>query len=1156
MTDHSASSGTVLAVATGKGGAGKTTATVELAMALAEQGNEVVVVDCDIDMSGLGGHLGISAETTLHDVLAGRATVEDAIVEAGGFRAVLGDPGLERFAETDPDPDQLGRVIDSLRESFDVVLLDTSSNARTATTPLSAADHAVLVTTTDRPALAATRRTAEFLSKFDADVAGVVVTWTDHGAVDRLESVPRELGCSPDVLVRVPDERGGRRDIFEGVAPGYRELAEGLPAVGEAESDDETETADAREMFGDESSAESSGGGLTSGYVRRSGRLAALGDLLGGPRKPGDPPPVSYDPDEGLRASRPAVVTAIVVVQIALVGLVVGDPPIPLVRPILAGIYALFVPGIPVALLMDLDENRFPRLVVYVVGLSAVVILGVGAIISLLYPMVGIDAPLRAGSMAGSLTITMFLLCAVILARRDERPVRVPLQGAFSPAPLALVLVPFLSVFGITFQNATGNNSLLLVVLILVSVFPVLNASERLPKRWVPLAVTVVAAALLYHNSLFGAGIGGPSGAAHTLDTGVWKPSEASVLPNGVLFPTYAMLTGLKLGAATSTVNPLLVVFLPVILFEGYREQVGDRAAFASVSLFMFSFPFYVLYSIAGRVATPVFFLALEGLVLSDGDIDLFRKRVLAIVFGMGLAVSHYGTAYVAMVAFGTAFVVYLLLGVIDRVRIPLSRGSFSARVRDVDLNALVDDLTPRLLSPSFVAFYVVFVIEWYFYTTGGEKFAVLPRKIIGVVNRFFEASASGTAGSAVSKQYGSTSVAISRQLYILIGALMGIGLATTMFARVFRKDSVDVDDEFLALAVGFMSMLGASFFVVGFNVARIMMIVFTFTAVFAVYGLGTMVEAGLTTRRILGRVADRDPRGAVRKALALDFDRAFGGFRTELSLLSVILCAFLLLNSGVATVLVTHDYAPSNVITQQQLEDSEEVQVQLKAKGCVDCNIQSHAWLFSHRNRSEHAYGDFKAWAQVDFYRGPLVGQLSYYPKKTVYRSMWYATNGTASRSLVLVLDHNTDTGVMLVDSMYYWKSLQYLDPVTDRSHVVYTTGETYIYRSTDRATEEAFGFQRPDPTNVTNLTEFTDYVNRSDAKIGNVTIKSAENDTDDLRESKSGAGSVGVSSEQVSPTKETPQTTGPPTDTRLPTGQQFAAEFVAGRDELGSPR
>jgi septum site-determining protein MinD len=1162
MTDHATSAGTVFAVATGKGGVGKTTATVELAMALARQGTEVVVVDCDIDMSGLDGRLSLSAETTLHDVLAGDAAVEDAIVEAGGFRAVLGNPRLDRFAETDPNPGELRRVVEELRTQFDVVLLDTSSNARTAAAPLEAADHAILVTTPDRPALAATRRTAALAEQYDTEVAGVVVPWTDHAAVDGLGEVPAELECSPDVVVRAPDERGGGRGISAEVAIGYQELAEQLPEVGETGSD-ETETADAEEMFGDGATEESSETGPGEGYVRRSGRLSALGDLLGGPRRAGEPAPIAYDSERGLTASRRGVVAAAIAMQIVLVGLVVGDPPIPLVRPIVGGAYGMFLPGLLVALLLDLDRCTFTRLLVYSVGLSAVVLLAVGAVVSLAYPTIGLENPFREGTVVATLTVVVFGLSAASLARNQTRRVRVPIQGAFSPLPLALLLVPFVSIFGITFQNITGNSAMLLGMLVALSVLPLANASDAVSSRWLSLAVWVTAAALLYHNSLFGPSIGGPSGSAATLESGVWEPSDESVLPNGVLFPTYVLLTGMPLGIEVSTLNPLLVSFLPVILFEGYREQVGDRAGFASACLFMFSFPFYVLYPSAGRVATPVFFLALVGLVVSDPDVSRLRKRLLAMVFGMGLAVSHYGTAYVGMVAFAVALVTYAAFDVIDTLRSPVLNREWRAMLDFDAIASSVRERRPDFLSLPLVLFYGVFVVEWYFYTSGGNKFAILPRKILSVVNRFFEASATGTAAGAVSKDYGSASIAMSRRLYIVVGALMGAGIAATALARIVREDGVDVDDEFLALGVGFMSMLGTSFFVVGFNVARIMMIVFTFTAIYIVPGAGSIVEGVLMVRRAVERALESDYRGSVRRLVTVNFDRALKTARVETSAVSVLLCVFLLLNSGVVTVFVTHDYAPSNIVTQQQLEKSEEVQVQLKAKGCVKCDIASHVWLFNHRNRSNYAYGDFMAWAQVDFYRGPIAAELSYFPKKTTYRDTWDATNGTEGQALILLLDHNTDTGVMLIESKYYWKNLTYLSPVLSPSHRVYSTGETVIYRSSDRATEEYLDFERPVPTNVTNASTMRALANgtaRSDPAEGRNATDGGENATDDERNTTGDGETEGVNhitdAENATTTDAARRTPPPEPDASPPTMEAGSvAEVVAERDDLGRP-
>jgi uncharacterized membrane protein len=577
------------------------------------------------------------------------------------------------------------------------------------------------------------------------------------------------------------------------------------------------------------------GGDGSEGLAGREGVLSTLADRVRGSE---DAPLAAYHTDRGLEVSRRGMVVAAVALQALLVALVVTDPPIPLARPLVGATYGLVLPGLLVALLLDLDRCSFPRMLVYAVGLSAIVILVVGGLTSLAYPRIGIDEPLSEGPIHVSLLVAVFGLCAAILTRGEDRPVRIPVDGTFSPVPLALLIVPFVSVLGITFQNLTGNNAVLLGLLVWLSLLPLANARGWIPTRWLPLAVWATAAALLYHNSLFGPSIGGPTGSGVTLDLGVWHPSTESLLPNGVLFPTYVLLTDLRLGLEVSTLNPLLVSFMPVILFESYRQQVNDRASFASVCLFMFSFPFYVQYPSAGRVATPVFFLALEGLIMCDEDVGQVQRHVMGILFGMGLAVSHYGTAYVAMVAFVTALVTYVALKAIDAVRD--SEGRLLSADRWSRIRAEVESYRPTLLSGSFVTFYVVFVLEWYFYTSGGEKFAILPRKVLGVVNRFFEASASGTAASTVSKDYGSASVAMSRRLYILIGALMGIGIAATFLARLVRRDDVEIDDEFLALGAGLMSMLGASFFVVGFNVARIMMIVFTFTGVYVVLGAGT----------------------------------------------------------------------------------------------------------------------------------------------------------------------------------------------------------------------------------------------------------------------------------------------------------------------------
>ncbi|ERH10605.1 MAG: hypothetical protein J07HX64_02382 [halophilic archaeon J07HX64] len=76
------------AVASGKGGTGKTTSTLALGMALAET-HDVTVIDADTGMANILFHAGLSdVDTTLHEVLAGEVPVEEAVYDQFGMQVV------------------------------------------------------------------------------------------------------------------------------------------------------------------------------------------------------------------------------------------------------------------------------------------------------------------------------------------------------------------------------------------------------------------------------------------------------------------------------------------------------------------------------------------------------------------------------------------------------------------------------------------------------------------------------------------------------------------------------------------------------------------------------------------------------------------------------------------------------------------------------------------------------------------------------------------------------------------------------------------------------------------------------------------------------------------------------------------------------------
>ncbi len=148
--------GRVLAVTSGKGGVGKTFVSANLAAALARRGLRVLVLDADLGLANLDVVLNLYSRTTLHDVLTGKAKLEQAIVPApGGFSVLMGGSGMAEYARLTPEMrDQFMRVLESLTPRYDVVLLDTGAGISDAVLfAISLASEVLLVATPEPTSL-------------------------------------------------------------------------------------------------------------------------------------------------------------------------------------------------------------------------------------------------------------------------------------------------------------------------------------------------------------------------------------------------------------------------------------------------------------------------------------------------------------------------------------------------------------------------------------------------------------------------------------------------------------------------------------------------------------------------------------------------------------------------------------------------------------------------------------------------------------------------------------------------------------------------------------------------------------------------------------------------------------------------------------------
>ena len=173
-----------LAVASGKGGTGKTTATLALGMALADE-YEVTVVDTDTGMANLLFHAGLAdVDVTLHDLLVSdrEATLEEATYDRFGMRIVPCGTSLEAFQAADPA--RLRGVVADLAADADVLLLDSPATlaSRGAVLPVVLADRIVLVVQPTIPAITDALKVQEYATAYGTGVAGVLFNKVDDPA--------------------------------------------------------------------------------------------------------------------------------------------------------------------------------------------------------------------------------------------------------------------------------------------------------------------------------------------------------------------------------------------------------------------------------------------------------------------------------------------------------------------------------------------------------------------------------------------------------------------------------------------------------------------------------------------------------------------------------------------------------------------------------------------------------------------------------------------------------------------------------------------------------------------------------------------------------------------------------------------------------------
>ncbi|MDH3645504.1 MAG: AAA family ATPase [Gammaproteobacteria bacterium] len=144
----------VIAVTGGKGGVGKTCASINLTVALSHQKQKVLLLDADLGLANVDVLLGLHPRYNLSHVLSGECALEDIVIDGPeGIRVVPAASGRRRMADLSAaEHAGLITAFSELAFSFDVLVVDTAAGIANSVISFSQASQRVIVVVCDDPA--------------------------------------------------------------------------------------------------------------------------------------------------------------------------------------------------------------------------------------------------------------------------------------------------------------------------------------------------------------------------------------------------------------------------------------------------------------------------------------------------------------------------------------------------------------------------------------------------------------------------------------------------------------------------------------------------------------------------------------------------------------------------------------------------------------------------------------------------------------------------------------------------------------------------------------------------------------------------------------------------------------------------------------------
>ena len=569
---------------------------------------------------------------------------------------------------------------------------------------------------------------------------------------------------------------------------------------------------------------------------------------------------------------------------------------IPILRQFIGFIYLTFIPGILILRILKLHKLGNIETLLYTVGLSIATLMFTGLFMNTVYPLFGISSPISITPLIITISILVLVLCIISYIRDKDfsEPSFIDVRDVLSPPALFLCLIPFLAIFGTYLVNFHRNNILLMFLIVIIALIVVLIAFDKfIPKNLYPLAVFIIAISLLYHRSLISMYLWGWDIQVECYlcnlvkMNGIWD-STIPITYNAMLSivmvaPIYSIISNMSLTWVFKIIYPLLFSLVPLGLYRVFQKQTDDKIAFLSCFFFVSIHPFFSEMLQLARQQIAELFLVLLILSMIDKNMDKIKRSFLFIVFGVSLAVSHYGLSYIYMFSLISAWLILLLMDnpALQKLRddfyVKFSRYKREKLARNpISLNA-----KNRTISSTFVLLFIVFTLTWYMYVSSSSAFDAIVRIGDHMASSIFIDFLNPEAAEGldiIMRETVSPLHSVTKYLHLLSQFFIVVGVLTLLIkGREMKFEDEHTSFSIVNLVICF-GAIALPHFARNLHTTRLYQITLIFLAPFCVIGgitvfkmVSKAVRASWTDQRVIN----------------------------SLKVLSVLLAIFLLFNTG-----------------------------------------------------------------------------------------------------------------------------------------------------------------------------------------------------------------------------------------------------------------